>query len=31
MDKQSMIDVAYAIIKKEGKIFTFKELYNEVA
>lgn len=31
MDKQSMIDVAYAIIKKEGKIITFKELYNEVA
>lgn len=31
MEKQSMIDVAYAIVKEGEKVFTFKELYDQVA
>ncbi len=31
MEKKSMIEVAYAIAKKGEKVYTFKELYDEVA
>lgn len=31
MDKKSMIEVAYDILKKEQTVYTFKKLYDEVA
>ena len=31
MDKKSMIDVAYDVINDGSKVYTFKELYEEVA
>lgn len=31
MEKKSMIDVAYEIVKEGQKVYSFKELYDEVA